>query len=283
MGELGTVFERESLWGLYNGGQVFDPGEVGVREIDDMLRVDGKAKTLEQALTLSLRSATHSIEKPEGDTDQTELVREALERAANAGGMSTPLDLVLAQMASARLYRVAYFEKVFKVEDGKIVYDKLAYRPPASCRLKLDKHTGAFRGFKQRVWRDDGVEKVTIPPEKALVFIHGQHRRPAKGMSDLETVYAIFSVKQKIRYLWAEFLANQTMPKAVATTDGSEEPAGSSLSVSLSSRAAVWSVSTQARRSTPSSPRAREPPSTAPRWPTSTPRCPGACSPGSPI
>ena len=76
---------------------------------------------------------------------------------------------------------------------------KLAYRPPASCRLKQDKHTGAFRGFTQRVWRDDGVEKVTIPPEKALVFIHGQHRRPAKGMSDLETVYAVFSVKQKIR------------------------------------------------------------------------------------
>jgi len=134
------------------------------------------------------------------------------------------LDLVLAQMASARLYRVAYFEKVFKVEDGKIVYDKLAYRPPASCRLKQDKHTGAFRGFTQRVWRDDGVEKVTIPPEKALVFIRGQHRRPAKGMSDLETVYAVFAVKQKIRYLWAEFLANQTMPKAVATTDGSEAP-----------------------------------------------------------
>jgi hypothetical protein len=50
------------------------------------------------------------------------------------------------------------------------------------------------------------------------VFIHGQHRNPLNGTSDLQTAYACFQSKQKVRFLWYQFLEDQTLPKTIAKT-----------------------------------------------------------------
>jgi hypothetical protein len=226
--ETGSAVDAgDRLFLSFEDGAIFTPHDFEVRKVEEMLRADGRARSLEAVLTLPMRGAAWSIEPGEGDSGQADWAREMLTREANAGGMSTPLDLVLAQLTGAVLFRRSYFEKVFTVLDGNIVYDKLAFRPPASCRVKFDKQTGAFEGFEQYVGSDhkgsDERGYVHIKPDRALVYIHGQHRSPLTGTSDLETAYNVWVTKQKIRFLWAAFLENQTMPKAVANS-GSNDP-----------------------------------------------------------
>lgn len=221
-GERGSAVERDDrLFWAWSDKDYLSAEDVDAQKIENMLEIDGKARTLEQVLTLPLRSAPWMIE---GDSEEAQFVRDALTRPANSGGMSTPIELVIAQMTSARLFRRAHFERVWTIRDGFAVYDKIAFRPATICRLKRDKRSGAFRGFRSWVGLDENDPKVdeqgyvTIDPLRALVHIHGQHRKPLEGISDLSTAYHLFETKQKIRFLWASFLADQQMPKALAKT-----------------------------------------------------------------
>lgn len=227
--ELGSAIDRDRLF-LSFENNVFSPLDVTPRKVDTMLKADGKARSLEQALTLPLRGASKDISPSPGDKGEAEFVNDALTRNSNAGGMSTPFELVISQAVSACLYRRAFIEKVFGLnEQGRVVYDKLAFRPAATCRLKYDELTGAFKGFSQRVPMDhpkaDSEGRVTIPAQRSFVFVYGQHRRPVEGISDLETAYGLFETKQKIKFLWAQFLENQVMPKAIASDEAGNEEA----------------------------------------------------------
>ncbi len=194
--------------------------EPNEEQIDLMLRQDGKARSLEQVLTLPLRWAGWSIEPQDGDRGEAEFCREVLTRPANAGGMVTSMDLVVAQMASARVFRRAFFEKVFGVRDGRIVLKKLAWRPPATCTILRDPRDQGFAGFKQKIRVPNGTPREEVfRPEKAFVHLHAAHRDPLFGASDLDTCWRIFETKQKVRFLWLAFLENQTMPKGVARHD----------------------------------------------------------------
>jgi hypothetical protein len=131
--------------------------------------------------------------------------------------MSTPLDLLIAQMTEACVYRRAYFERVYRVrDDGRIVYDKVAYRPAATCYLARDEKTGEFAGFKQYTYIKGTWQYVIIGADRAFVHIHGANRDPMVGKSDLEVAFHLYDTKQKILYLMASFLENQSIPRARA-------------------------------------------------------------------
>lgn len=216
-GEVGSAAGAyDRLYLRYEDGKVFSTDPAAVEDFETMLRLDGKARTLEQVLTLPLRSTEGTIEPAPGDTGQAEQIREDLTRPANAGGMTTPLELVIAQMTSAVVNRRAYFEKVFGTIGDRVVYRKIRQSPASSCRILYDKRNYSFAGYKQRFRRGDDVVEETIKPEKAFVYIHGQHRDPLYGVSDLETAWSVFESKQKIRFLWYSFLENQVIPKGIA-------------------------------------------------------------------
>lgn len=233
--EIGTAFDRDRIWTSFNNGRIFTPYDVNPRRIDEMLRTDGKAKAIEQALTLPLRAADWTIEPAKGDSGEAEFANDALTRNSNAGGMSTPIELVISQAVSACLFRRAYFEKVWRLDpdSGRLVYDKIAFRPAATCRLNVTTTTGSFDGFRQRVpdthpGRDE-EGYVHIPAQRSFVFTYGQHRRPLEGVSDLETAFALYETKQKIKWLWMNFLENQVMPKGVAKDESGDAQAAARL------------------------------------------------------
>lgn len=190
-----------------------------INEKDDMLKVDGKAETLLQALILPVMNARQSILKDNASNAVHEFIQRALLSPANNGGMSTPLRMVIAQMLMASAYRKSYHEKVFtdRELDGKlrIVYDKLAWRPPTTCAIVRDKVHGSFRGFRQMPIRYEDTEEVWIKPQRSLVYIHNQHRNPLEGKSDLDIAHWCFITKQKIRFLWYQFLEGQSLPKTI--------------------------------------------------------------------
>jgi hypothetical protein len=198
-GEVGSSYSGDRLFYTFDDGKVFETRDWSAVDFEDMLRRDGQAKTLEQVLTLP----------------------------ANAGGMTTPLELVIGQMTSATILRRAYFEKVFKADGDRVRYDKLAFRPARTCYLLRDHDTYAFRGFRQKFLKSGGnMVEVDIKPEKAFVYFHGQDRDPLYGISDLETARSLYEAKQKVRFLWYSFLENQTIPKAIAehnTSDPNEQ------------------------------------------------------------
>lgn len=224
-GEVGSGYDPDKIFTRFDDGRYYSTRDLWPRDFEEMLQQDGKARTLEAVLTLPLMSADTRIEPGDGDTGEAEWLREQLYRPANAGGMTTPLDQVIGQMTSAVTKRRAYFEKVFKIDGSRVTFDKIAFRPQSSCYLLRDKGNFAFRGFKQKTLDPTGATSdVTIPVQKAFVYIHGQWRDPLYGVSRLDTAFNLYQSKQKIRFLWSQFLENQVIQKAIAKHSSPDIP-----------------------------------------------------------
>lgn len=214
--EEGTAFDKESiLFTAFEDGQVFNYDRGSIRAIDDMLDRDGKAATLEQVLTLPIRQAPFTIMRGPAERPVTEFITQVLTQPANNGGMSTPLNTVLAQMTDAIIRRKAFFEKVFTRDGDHVKYDKLAWRPAQTCAVVRDEKNAAFRGFRQQPIRLEDTEEIYIPEQRAFVYIHNTRRNPLEGKSDLDIAYWCHVTKQKILFLWFQFLEGQSLPKTI--------------------------------------------------------------------
>jgi len=229
--ERGTMIDMTNgdlVFDEFNDGAVFDYGSPTPEEFDKMLGCDGNARKLEQILTLPIRAATWSIEYEDGNEDVIAFVREALSRPMTEGGMRTPMNDVVGQMTSGFMNRRAYFEKVFKQapNDFHWVYDKVAWRPPQTCVMLRDPMNGDMRGFKQEALlsknrkyvRSDGY--ILIPPAYAMVYVHGVHRDPVRGISDMQVAYNCYETKQKVKFLWFTFLESQMLPRTILHGSG---------------------------------------------------------------
>lgn len=220
--ERGTAIDRRTVFGDWDESfWITEPNKPTDVQLDRMFERDGKARLLEQTLTLPIRQAKLRITPPKDDAGQTAFVEQALTRPANAGGMSTPLWQVVGQATSAYSHRRSFFEKVWTEDAGRWMYDKLGFRPANSCRIKRDK-LGAFQGFVQYVGSEHpGANKlgeITIAPEYAWVYLHGAHRDPLHGISDFDVAYHNHVVKQKIRFIYmALFLENSALPKTAVS------------------------------------------------------------------
>lgn len=214
--EEGTAWDPQTLmFAEFGDGSVFNYDAARIRDFDHMLDRDGKARTLEQVLTLPIQSAPQSIVRAGSKKHVADKVEQWFFAPANNGGMSTSMNTVVSQMSAAIVNTKAFFEKVLTERDGDIVYDKVAWRPPQTCVLKRDPKTAAFEGFKQMPITEGQTEDVWIPAARAFVYIHGTKRNPLEGVSDLNIAYWCYQTKQKIRFLWYQFLETQSLPKTV--------------------------------------------------------------------
>jgi hypothetical protein len=224
-GEIGSAWDRYRIYAYYENGNIFEQGPIETADLEDMISKDGIARGLEQALTLPLRSLSWTIKAAPGDTGEAAFVREVLTKPPEMGGMEVPMQTIIGQMTSARLYKRAHFEKVFRVQKGQVTYQKIAFRPPTTCYLARAASDASFQGFMQWTWAGLKFIKVIIPKNKAFVFLHGEHRNPLEGITDLDVVYNAWQSKQKLRFLWYQFLETQASPRTVAkkgTNDDNE-------------------------------------------------------------
>jgi hypothetical protein len=191
-----------------------------------MFQRDGISSAIEAVLTLPIREADFSIEKAKGDKGEAELANSVLLAPNQAGGMRTSNTELIGQMTSGQIYRRAFHEKTWKIreEDGKIVYDKIAYRPPSTCQARYNARTGAPHGFRQQVWmfgqnlqvvRQKIPGYVDIPHIRSQIYTHGKHREPLIGMSEMEVSYWCYQTKMKLLYLWYHFLESQALPRVI--------------------------------------------------------------------
>lgn len=246
--EIGTAFDMYTrMFAAFSGGDVFEIGEWRVRDLDAMLSRDGTAKALEQVLTLPIRSAAFTFQAAPGDRGELDLILEHFASPSEAvasgnlgettgpvGACAPGLRTIVGQMSMASIYRKAFFEKRYVLgEDGITRLTDLAWRPPATCEVKRDEHTAKFDGFRQRAWwffSDPSMAKkrfakewgknftgyLDIPKQRSFVYIHGQHRQPLTGTSDMDVPYWVYKQKLKLMFLWWQFLENQSLPKIAA-------------------------------------------------------------------
>lgn len=224
--EEGSAFDWDSFYfTAFDDGGVFRYDSIDfVRGMKEMLVgdvPDSKAQTLESALTLPIRRAPYTLQQGRSKSAVYERINYYLTAPANFGGMTTPMNLVIAQMTNAITYKKAFFEKVWRTDPkyGGQTYDKIAWRPPATCAIERDPDTGAFRGFRQLPIRADNTDEKKFDPHRAFVYIHGSHRDPMNGVSDLLVTQWCYKTKQKIRFLWYQYLEGQSLPKTIVKND----------------------------------------------------------------
>lgn len=233
--EIGTQFDwGQRLFAYYGDGDVFDYGEWSSRDMKTMFSRDGVANAVRLVLTLPIREADYSVEPGKGDKGEADFVNSVIMTSDTEGGMQTPMHELIGQVTSAQIYRRSFFEKVFKVrdDDEKIIYDKIAYRPTATCQARYNDRTGEQNGFRQQVWLFGGNTQVTqhqkvpgyvdIPKVRSYIYTHGKELEPLTGVSEMEVSYWCYQTKMKLLYLWYHFLENQALPRVVAY--GNDQP-----------------------------------------------------------
>jgi hypothetical protein len=228
-GEMGSAWDRYRIYAYYQDGMVFENGPIETADYEEMLSRDGKARMVEQALTLPMRSVGWTIEPAKGDAGEHQFVMDALTKPPGMGGMKIPIETVIGQMTTACLFKRAHFEKVFRIEGTKVTYEKIAYRPPTTCYLARSAKDASFQGFMQWTWEGVKFVKIIIPKNRAFVYLHGAHRNPLEGISDLDVAYNAYQSKQKLRFLWYNFCEVQSSPQKLAKKGNSDEPAATAL------------------------------------------------------
>jgi hypothetical protein len=180
-------------------------------------------------LTLPIREADYMIEPAKGDQGEAEFVHSVLMTPDTEGGMKTTPHELVGQVTTAQVMRRSFFETTWKIrdKDGKIVLNKVAFRPPATCTARYNSRTGAPNGFRQQVWMFGQAGEffnrahskvpgyVDIPKLRSYIYTHGRHREPLTGVSEMDIAYWCFQTKMKLLYLWYHFLENQAMPRTI--------------------------------------------------------------------
>lgn len=231
--ELGSAFRPDDLFGGYEDGKVFTYPDPTFRDYNDMLDTDGKALSIEQMISYPIISATWEIEAALNDDGSTasggkadkirQFVLDSLTDLPHQGGPRTTVEQLISQMTQAFTNRMTIHEKVFKERpDGKIGYDKLAWRPIETCEIAYDAKTSDIRGYYQTPVRWDpkptlnpAGERIWVPMERAFIYIHGTWRDPMFGFSSMKVPYWCYITKRKIRWLWYQFLDQTYLPKTI--------------------------------------------------------------------
>lgn len=215
--EISTAFDIDDRFFTdFKTGDVFETKDPKARQLKAMLSKDGTAKKLEQILTLPIRSANYEIR---GNGAAGDFLREV---------MADFLDRIIDQCSIATIYKKTFFEKIFKMDGTNIIYGDLAWRPPISCEAAFDRVTAKPAGFRQRLALPGGVwlaqyakqsptmpGYASIPKVKSFIYTHGTYRDPLSGISDMDVAVQAYETKEKLKFLWFEFLENQSRPKLV--------------------------------------------------------------------
>ena len=179
-----------------------------------MLARNGMCAAIEQVLTLPIRGAPYTIEPAGGDKGEAEFAQSVLLTPDQSGGMTTPISQLIGQITAGQIFRRSFFEKVLeqRPSDGKIIYRKVAYRPPATCQARYNDRTGESNGFRQQVWLFGGNLQINnkqkvpgyvdIPKVRSYIYTHGQHREPLTGVSEMECAQWCYQTMAKLQFLW---------------------------------------------------------------------------------
>lgn len=198
---------------LFNG-EVIETEKVKIKDLKKMLDNDGTAQALFNVISMPILATGYDI-LPEDDTpeakEQAEAIKDALTRPPHRGGMTTPFDLVIEDMLRAVVEGWRGYEKVFAIQDGKVVYRKLAQRDNSNTTL-IEDDRGGFNGLKQYAMIGNDLKYVHIPREFSFIYTYGKSYHWLKGRSAFKAAYYHYDKKHRAYYLANQALQSGAIP-----------------------------------------------------------------------
>lgn len=210
------------FYGWTEKGAVFDYGDYEARDMLKMLERDYKARQIEGVLALPIMSAERQFKAVKGDKGEHDWLEGYWDADPIDGGCKTSLDQIIGSNTTAFTYKKSFNELVFKEGyEGKIVYDKVSFRPQTTCRMMRDPQHGTYLGFQQEAYAavmptiTQGMYPIIIPANRSYTYVHGQRLDPLNGTSDLQIAHWCYKTKQKLLFLWFQFLEGVALPRTV--------------------------------------------------------------------
>lgn len=170
----------------------------GVKIYDEMRRTDPMVRATIEMVRRPIMSAPWRIQpvdqEDELEVEKANFVHEALERR-----MERPFSDLLSEILLFPFFGFYYFEKVFKVEDGKIWWEKWGSRIP-TAHYKWEMHNGDSGVTQQLPYapKKDGEYQNTqpeIPMNKLILFIYQKEGDNYDGFPILRTAYRAYYTK----------------------------------------------------------------------------------------
>jgi len=188
------------------GDEALNLQPVTVDKLFYMAFNDGMIMALLNVLTLPIIASNYSFKLREQDKNKPkaketkDFIEQVLTVPPYDGGMSTPLQDVIAQMSLGCLSGFSLHEKVFdyRPSDRKIILKKLGYRAPTSITMLQD-NNGDYNGVKQVL--PNTAQPVEIPQDKTSLFVYGKHFNHLYGCSAFRAPYYHYEKKHKLYYI----------------------------------------------------------------------------------
>lgn len=177
-------------------------GVDGVLIFDKMRRSDAQVAAVLAALTLPIQSAEPIIDRPESE-DGKKVTDEHLDFARENLFRNIDFADVLSHALSSFWAGYAWFEKVYRVQDSRLVLDRLAPRLASTLwRWEADER-GNLAGVTQRVRVGGRTSEVTLPRNKVALFTVGKEAGDYGGRSILRPAYKHYTIKDTLYKLEA--------------------------------------------------------------------------------
>ena len=227
-GLVGTVFDWYQNFGLEEDGRTVydwvDPTTALARQ--KMLELWPRSNTIYAAVTYPLMQAPWSIKPGKADPNVASCLVDQFALDTNKGGTKQPLQLVIQQtIGQSALHGKAFFELTAQDVGGRTFWREIAHRPPTTCSLRRDAHTGDLVGFQQLpAWVGTNLpavnkgEAIKFDLAHSFLPMRGLDRDPVNGHADMSVVFQTWQTIQKVMVLLGFFLERQAIPKMVAAS-----------------------------------------------------------------
>jgi len=198
--ETGTI---GSVAGIYVDtigtiqNQVLDYRDVSQEQLVFMTRNDGQARAILNSIVFPIKLARPRIKAAPGGEKEAEFIRQNFLGVPAEGGMSIPLSRIIAQMALAVRDGYKIFEKVWKIRNGVIYLDKLAFRSTSTTNFIYDDH-GNIIGARQETTFQNKYYNVKWGLDKIAFYIYNAEENPYVGESAFYPVFYHYDKKHKL-------------------------------------------------------------------------------------
>ena len=183
-----------------------------------MFKTDGQVAGLWRLLTTPIRSSGMQVMKSQKDRfgkRELDFINSVLFSEDEYYGMRIPMEHVIATGLRMLIDGWSPHEMVWKIIEGQVRVEKLAYRSPRTITPKLDAH-GEIEYYvqkRQNTIRDytstdrsnrtfvDEAGDIIIPRQKVLHFVYGYEWNSVFGRSFFLQAYYHFEKKHKLYYI----------------------------------------------------------------------------------
>lgn len=191
-------------------------GSKAVKTYDKMRKGDPIVKAALLSCELPILAAPWSIERASDekqDVEAAEFVHDAL-----FNRMSITWNDLLRQILLYLPFGYSLFEKVFKQEDGKIYWRKLAPRHQTTLYRWVTEEDGGLSGIEQNAYFASGKYKtIFIPIDKLLIFTNQKEGDNFEGISILRAAYKPWWYKDNLEKIDAIGIERQGVGIPVIT------------------------------------------------------------------